>query len=81
MEVNFIYNVLILVYHLLRILFGEFQVLTCKTLGGFTNYFTSYFLANAYTYLELVSNKCFVVIVYNISFQSGNIQDIFISFV
>jgi hypothetical protein len=62
LEVNLISNVLIIVYHLLRGLFGEFQVLTCKTLGGFTIYFTSSCLVNAYTSLELVSNTCLVVI-------------------
>jgi Na+/serine symporter len=60
--VNLISNVLIIVYHLLRDLFGEFQVLTCETLGGFTIYFTSSCLVNVYISLELVSNTCWVVV-------------------
>ena len=67
--VNFISKVLIVVYHLLRDLFGEFQVITCKTLGGFTIYFTTYCLVNCYTYLELISNTCWAVVAYNIFAQ------------
>jgi hypothetical protein len=59
--VNLISKVVIIVYHLLRDLFGETQVLTCITLGGFTIYFTSYFLVNGCISLELVSNTCWVV--------------------
>jgi hypothetical protein len=55
LEVNLMSNVLIIVYHLLRGLFGEFQVLTCETLGGFTIYLSSG-LINVYIYLQLVYN-------------------------